>query len=103
HAVDRGVDQFGLVRDLDIVGAHAIEHVAEQVELAICLGVGGVGRTVRSHGLNGENCCRRTDCKATEPGNYGSTHQPRTFSSLPAHHGLGSTEFPLLRNSTYKM
>ena len=41
HAVDRGFDQL-LVGDLlDIVGAHALEHLAEQVELPI--GVGRVG------------------------------------------------------------
>ncbi len=35
HAVDRRFDQLGVVRLLDIVGAHALEHVAEQIELAI--------------------------------------------------------------------
>ena len=39
HAVDRLLDQLGVVRLLDIVGAHALEHVAEQIELPV--GVGG--------------------------------------------------------------
>ena len=39
HAVDRRFDEGVLVRHLDIVGADPLEHVAEQVELAI-----GVGR-----------------------------------------------------------
>ena len=38
HAVDRRFDQLAVVRLLDIVGAHALEHVAEQVELAIGVG-----------------------------------------------------------------
>jgi hypothetical protein len=39
HAVDRGFDQLGVVRLLHVIGAHALEHVAEQAELPI-----GVGR-----------------------------------------------------------
>ena len=39
HAVDRLLDQLGVVRLLDVVGADALEHVAEQIELPI--GVGG--------------------------------------------------------------
>ena len=39
HAVDRGFDQLAVVRLLDVVGAHALEHVAEQIELPV--GVGG--------------------------------------------------------------
>jgi hypothetical protein len=38
HAVDRGFDQLGIVRLLDVVGAHALEHVAEQVELPVGVG-----------------------------------------------------------------
>ena len=39
HAVDRRFDQLGVVRLLDVVGAHPLEHVAEQAELPV--GVGG--------------------------------------------------------------
>ena len=39
HAVDRRVDQHAVVRPLYVVGAHALEHVAEQVELLVNLGV----------------------------------------------------------------
>ena len=39
HAVDGRFDQLGVVRLLDVVGAHALEHVAEQIELPV--GVGG--------------------------------------------------------------
>jgi hypothetical protein len=39
HAVDRGFDQLAVVGLLDIVGAHPLEHVAEQIELPIGVGV----------------------------------------------------------------
>ena len=39
HAVDRRFDQLGVVGLLDIVGADALEHVAEQAELPV--GIGG--------------------------------------------------------------
>ena len=43
HAVDRRIDQLALVRLLDVIVANLLEHVAEQIELAIGLGGGGVG------------------------------------------------------------
>ena len=43
HAVDGRFDQLGLVRLLDIVVANLVEHVAEQIELAIGVGGGRVG------------------------------------------------------------
>ena len=43
HAVDRRFDELVVVGDLDIVGAHPLEHVAEQVELPIGVGGGRVG------------------------------------------------------------
>ena len=46
HAVDRRLDELGVVGLLDIVGAHALEHVAEQAELPI--GVGGRRARARS-------------------------------------------------------
>jgi hypothetical protein len=44
HAVDRGFDQLGVLRFLDIVGAHALQHLAEQIELPVNLRVGRRGR-----------------------------------------------------------
>ena len=41
HAVDGGFDHLGLVGLFDIVGADAVEHVAEQVELLVGIGIGG--------------------------------------------------------------
>ena len=102
HAVDRGFDQLGVVRLLDIVGAHALEHVAEQIELA----VGVRRRRLRARAdehdarLGREQRQRRARRRAEE--NEGSlAHHPRTFStSVAAHHGPGSTGVPSLRNST---
>src|SRR5690606_27622073 len=37
HAVDRRLDELGVVRLLDIVGTNALQHVAEQVELPVNL------------------------------------------------------------------
>ena len=38
HAVDRGFDELAVVRLLDVIGAHPLEHVAEQIELAVGVG-----------------------------------------------------------------
>ena len=43
HAVDRGFDQLLIVRLLDVVGADALEHIAEQIELAVRVGSGRLG------------------------------------------------------------
>ena len=102
HAADGGFDQLAVVGLLDIVAAHPLEHVAEQIELAV--GVRGRGTRARSHhhrtGLGHEQrqCC--TGGGAEE--NYRSlAHHPRTFSpSFAAHHGPGSIGVPSLRNST---
>ncbi len=42
HAVDRRLDQRVVADFVDIIGAHALEHLAEEVELLI--GFTGVGR-----------------------------------------------------------
>ena len=102
HAADRGLDQLAVVGLLDIVAAHALEHVAEQIELAI--GVGGCRTRARSHQhgarLRDEERESRTGGGAEK--NYRSlAHHPRTFSpSFAAHHGPGSIGVPSLRNST---
>jgi hypothetical protein len=40
HAVDRAFDQRTVARLLDIVGPHALEHLAEQAELGIGVDAG---------------------------------------------------------------
>ena len=47
HAVDGRLDQRAVIRALDIIGADAFEHIAEEIELPV--GVGG-GRDGRSTG-----------------------------------------------------
>src|SRR6266446_3408306 len=104
HAVDRRFDQLAVVGLFHVVGAHALEHIAEQAELAI--GVGGGRLCTRPiehdarlgcdqrHGYAG----RRTE---ENQGSFAHDH-PRTFwPSFAAHHGPGSTGTPSLRNSTY--
>ena len=41
HAVDRRLDQLGILGLLDIVGADPLQHLAEQVELPVDLRIGG--------------------------------------------------------------
>ena len=47
HAVDGGLDQLGLVGLFDVVAADLVEHVAEEIELAIGVGRRRIGR--RTH------------------------------------------------------
>jgi hypothetical protein len=102
HAVDRGFDQLAVVGLLDVVGAHALEDVAEQVELAV--GIGRCGRPrARPDGqqrrLDREQS-ERGPRRAAEENQKRLAHHPRTFSlSGVAHHGFGSTGDPSLRNS----
>ena len=102
HARDRGFDQLAVVGLLDIVAAHALEHIAEQIELAI--GVRGRGTRARSHQHRARLGHEQRQCRAGGGAeeNYRSlAHHPRTFSpSFAAHHGPGSIGVPSLRNST---
>ena len=54
HPVDRRLDQFPVIRLLDVVGADALEHVAEEIELPIGVGRGG-GRPARRRRTG--RCC----------------------------------------------
>ena len=104
HAVDRGFDQLGVVRLLDVVGAHALEHVAEQVELPVGVGGGRLGaraEAIRHQPRLGRQQRQGRARSRTEENEECLAHHPRTFSpSLAAHQGLGSTGVPSLRNST---
>ena len=67
HAVDRRFDQLGVVRLLDVVGAHALEHVAEQAELPV--GVGGGrprARTIEHDAWLGGDQRQGYACRCTE-------------------------------------
>src|SRR5262249_15957320 len=104
HAVDRRFDELAVIGFFHVVGAHALEYVAEQAELAI--GVGGGRLCARPieqdarlgcdqrHGYAG----RRAE---ENQGSFAHDH-PRTFwPSFAPHHGPGSTGTPSLGNSTY--
>ncbi len=85
HAVDRGLDELLVRHVLDIVGADPLEHLAEQVELAISVRIGRLRRLRRIGGAHrgrkqeegrGDRC-------------QGRTHHPFTFSRRVASHGMG--------------
>ena len=65
HAVDRGLDELGLVRALDVVRADLLEHVAEEAELTIGFGGGRDRAGARQQvGLRNEGRAGRTDHRA---------------------------------------
>ena len=104
HAVDRRLDQLGVVGLVDIVDAHALEDVAEQVDRVVGVGRrGGVGARTRAE--RGQRRLRdhqrqRGPRRAAEKNQKSLPHHPRTFAlSGVAHHGFGSTGAPSLRNS----
>ncbi len=67
HAVDRRFDQLVVVGHLDVVGADALENVAEQVEFAIGVGSGGVGLGAREElRLHQGGRCQRAEHGASD-------------------------------------
>ena len=67
HAVDGRFDQLGVVRLLDVVGAHALEHVAEQTELPIGVGGGRLrARTIEHDPRLGRHERQGRACRCTE-------------------------------------
>ena len=104
HPVDRLLDQLRIVGLLDVVGAHALEHVAEQIELAVGVRGGGLRAGPQDQPrLRGEERDRNASGCAEEHQGSRLAYHPRTFSLLvTAHQGLGSTGVPSLRNSIYR-
>ncbi len=103
HVARMRLDQLAVVRLLDIVRAHALEDVAEQIELAIGVdgGRGARARPDGNHRRLGDKDGQRGPRRRTENNQGSLAHHPRTFSlSVIAHHGFGSTGDPSLRNST---
>ena len=60
HAIDGRLDHLGFVGVLDIVGADAVEHVTEKIELLIGIGIGG--GDCRAEGMP-EHGCRDGPCQ----------------------------------------
>ena len=100
--IAEGFDELGVVGLLDIVGAYALEYIAEQVELPV--GIGSCrsgGRAGQQYVGLGRQQRHRGTRHRTEENQRCLAHHPRTFSpSFVAHQGLGSMGAPSLRNST---
>ena len=105
HAVDGGLDELLVVRLLDIVGADTLQHLSEEIELAIdllllllwallALRGGRLRLSLRGVTRNQEpnQGCGGCRCNA-------DTHHPLTFSSRVANHGNGFIGWPLWRSS----
>src|SRR4029079_694314 len=92
-------------RLLDVVGAHALEDVAKQVELLVGVdrsSPGAGAKTDRHLARLGRQQCQGRPGSRTEENQNCFSHHPRAFSTLlAAHHGLGSIGVPSFRNSTY--
>src|SRR2546429_124344 len=103
HAVDRGFDQLAVVRLFHVIGAYALENVAEQAELPIGVGRGCLrARAVEYDTRLGGDQRNSNACRGAEENKGSFAHYPRPFwTSVVAHHGLGSTGTPSFRNSTY--
>jgi hypothetical protein len=66
HAVDRSLDQCAFVDLFDVVGAYALENVAEQVELLVHRGVARLflGEKRPGHlGAEDNATCEAPDCR----------------------------------------
>ena len=84
HAVDRGLDQIGVGDILDILRSHALEHVAEQIELLI--GVRGVRRDWH---------CQKRQTRCADPCDHYLADHPLTFRLPDASHVWGLMGWPL--------
>jgi hypothetical protein len=96
HPVDGRLDQL-LVRGLlDVLGADALEHVAEQLQVTerVAGRLDAAGERAEG-GAGGE----RRDGDEAEP-QRNLAHQPRTLSSREASQPAGSTGVPRWRSST---
>ena len=100
HAVDRRLDQLGIVGLLDIVRAHALQDLAEQVELAVNLRVGGRRRLAARQAHHRRSGSEHGQHQKRPQRVFGFPHHPCTFSEASAHHGSGSTGLPSFLNST---
>ena len=96
------VDQHAVVGLLDVVGAHPLQDVAEQVELLVDLGVGG-GRRIRpadvEHGRGAGKAGQEHESPERE---VGFARHPCTFREASDHQGSGSIDRPSFRNSMYR-
>ena len=82
HAVDRALDQLGVVGLLDVVGPDALEHLAKQIEVRIGVGTGhGLGRRDQLRALRpGKEKGQADTCGRAEEKHGILAHGWRTFS-----------------------
>ena len=101
HAVDRGFDELRVIGFLDVVGTHALEHVAKQVELFIKLGILRRGSRVRLRDVQkrGRAGQARHQQECPERVVY-LAHYPYTFCRPVAHqhHNFSITRAPSRSN-----
>ena len=100
HAVDRGFDQLGVIGLLDIVRAHALEHLAEQIELPVDFRVGGRCGLAARQAHHRRSGSEHGQHQKRPQRVFGFPHHPCTFSEASAHHGSGSIGLPSFLNST---
>ena len=100
HAVDGVFDQLGVVGLLDIVRAHALEHLAEQIELPVDFRVGGRCRLAARQAHHRRTGSEHGQHQKRPQRVFGFPHHPCTFSEASAHHGSGSIGLPSFLNST---
>src|SRR4051794_17515584 len=81
HAVDRALDELGVLGLLDVIRPYPLEHLTEQIELGISVRAGG-----RFGQGEGNTASRRRDekrqgrtCRRTEENNEILPHGLRTF------------------------
>jgi hypothetical protein len=88
HAVDRRFDELAVVRLFDIVRPHPLEHIAEQAQLPVGIGGGGLcARPIERDAGRGSDPRHGYACRRTEEyqGSF-AHHHPRTFwLSFAAH------------------
>src|SRR5262249_59384697 len=85
-------------------GAPRLNRAANQVGRRVGAGTGRFRAPADEHHPRLRNQERQRSARRGAEENQGSlAHHPRTFSLSFAHHGLGSTGAPSLRNSTYRI
>ena len=99
HAVDRGFDQLAVIDRLHIVRPHPVEHVAEQIQLAIGFAGRRLGRCAGQEDQRGTG--RQSESRHTTEQKI--AHQPLTFLALAVSQGTGFTGSPRCRTSTYRI
>ena len=103
HAVDGRIDQGRVVGLVDVVAAHALQHVTEQVELLVDLRVGRGGRVGPRDIQDGCRPCKAGQHDKCPECIVRFARHPCTFREASTHQGSGSMGRWSLRNSIYRI